>query len=84
LQNVESFESEALLDPSLGGNSTGISRKKVTEEVMEADPPDYGAGRVTGKDWWTGVEPGERGHWDLSLLVPVSLSPSFADSRVRL
>lgn len=37
-----------------------------------ADEQDHGGGRVTGKNWWTGVEAGEMGGWDLSLLIPVS------------
>nr|ODN85507.1 hypothetical protein L203_04756 [Cryptococcus depauperatus CBS 7841] len=49
-----------------------LQRKKINEEVTEADNT-HGAGRVTGKCWWTGVEPGEDGKWDMSLQVPAGL-----------
>lgn len=42
-----------------------------------ADDQEYGGGRVTGKSWWTGVDAGDMGGWDLSLLIPVSTSPHF-------
>lgn len=57
--------------PDADACQTSTTRRKVNEEVMEADFADKGAGRVTGKGWWTGVEPGEEGHWDLSILAPV-------------
>ena len=53
---------------------TSTQRRKLSEEVVEADAPDHGAGRVTGRSWWTGVEPGDAGHWDMSLTIPVSLN----------
>ncbi|KAL7420095.1 hypothetical protein Q5752_005060 [Cryptotrichosporon argae] len=52
---------------------TSTQRRKVAEEVLEADFADRGAGRVTGKGWWTGVEPGERGQWDMSLQIPTGM-----------
>lgn len=58
-------------DEALGIAST--TRRKVAEESIEADETDWGAGKVTGRQWWTGVDPGEMGGWDLSLLIPVSL-----------
>ncbi|OWZ26626.1 hypothetical protein C354_06775 [Cryptococcus neoformans MW-RSA1955] len=48
-------------------------RKKVAEEAVQGDFTTHGAGRVTGKGWWTGVEPGESGHWDMSIQVPTGL-----------
>ena len=51
---------------------TSTTRRKLTEEVLEADSTGHGEGRVTGKAWWTGVEAGEKDHWDMSLLIPVS------------
>lgn len=57
--------------PDADACQTSTTRKKINEEVMEADFSEKGAGRVTGKGWWTGVEPGESGHWDLSILAPV-------------
>ena len=58
--------------PDVDAYHTSTARRKVNEEIMEADFAEKGAGRVTGKGWWTGVEPGEAGHWDMSILVPVS------------
>ena len=58
-------------DEALGIAST--TRRKVAEETIEADDTDWGNGQVTGKQWWTGVQPGEMGGWDLSLLIPVRL-----------
>jgi len=57
--------------PDADDCQTSTARRKVSEEVLEADFTEHGAGRVTGKGWWTGVEPGERAQWDMSLLVPV-------------
>ena len=45
----------------------------MNEEALEADFSERHAGRVTGKGWWTGVEPGDKGQWDMSLLIPVGL-----------
>ncbi|KAI9632841.1 uncharacterized protein MKK02DRAFT_41152 [Dioszegia hungarica] len=58
-------------DEALGIAST--FRRKVAEESIMADEQDHGGGRVTGKNWWTGVEAGEMGGWDLSLLIPNGL-----------
>lgn len=58
--------------PDADACQTSTNRRRVNEEVMEADFPSRGQGRVTGKGWWTGLEPGERDHWDMSLLIPVS------------
>lgn len=63
--------------PDADACQTSTIRKRVSEEVLEADFPAHGQGRVTGKGWWTGVEPGERDHWDMSLLIPVSRSPAL-------
>jgi hypothetical protein len=60
-------------DEALGIAST--TRRKVAEETIEADDTDWGNGQVTGKQWWTGVQPGEMGGWDLNLLIPVSGDP---------
>lgn len=49
-------------------------RRKVSEEVLEADVTNKGAGRVTGKGWWTGVDAGGQGQWECSLQVPVRLT----------
>lgn len=49
---------------------TTSHRKKVAEEVVEADFMDLGSGHVTGKGWWTGLEPGEGNRWDLSCPLP--------------
>ncbi|WVR03657.1 hypothetical protein IAU60_000652 [Kwoniella sp. DSM 27419] len=56
--------------PDLDACQTTTHRKKISEESIEADFTGHGAGRVTGKGWWTGVDSGESGHWDMSLLVP--------------
>ena len=53
----------------------------MNEEALEADSTERYAGRVTGKGWWTGVEPGEKGQWDMSLLIPVNLTVLFNGSR---
>ena len=74
----KSTEREALLDSmdeadmDLDACQTDTQRRKVSEETFESDFASSGAGRVTGKGWWTGVEPGEFGRWDLSLTLPVS------------
>lgn len=60
--------------PDVDACQTSTTRRKINEEVMEADFAEKGAGRVTGKGWWTGVDPGESGHWDMSILVPASCS----------
>jgi len=60
--------------PDADACQTNTQRRKVSEEVLEADFTEHGVGRVTGKGWWTGVEAGERGQWDLSLQIPVSSS----------
>lgn len=49
---------------------TTSHRKKVAEETVEADFMDLGSGHVTGKGWWTGLEPGEGNRWDLSCPIP--------------
>lgn len=49
----------------------------MAEEAVQGDFTTHGAGRVTGKGWWTGVEPGENGHWDMSIQVPVRSSFYF-------
>ena len=59
-------------DMDLDACRTNTQRRKVSEEVLESDFASSGTGRVTGKGWWTGVEAGESGHWDLSLAIPVS------------
>ncbi|WVQ62482.1 uncharacterized protein L199_000622 [Kwoniella botswanensis] len=56
--------------PDLDACQTTTQRRKISEEIIEADFISHGAGRVTGKGWWTGVDSGESGHWDLSLQVP--------------
>ncbi|WVF66096.1 hypothetical protein IAT40_000835 [Kwoniella sp. CBS 6097] len=56
--------------PDLDACQTTTQRKKISEEVIEADFSGHGAGRVTGKGWWTGVDSGESGHWDMSLQIP--------------
>jgi len=78
LQTVTTFKPAPSLStgggpgpPDADACETDTVRRKVNEEVMEADFPDRGTGRVTGKGWWSGVEAGERGGWDLSLLIPV-------------
>lgn len=58
--------------PDADACQTSTQRRKVSEEYLEADFTEHGAGRVTGKGWWPGVEPGDRGQWDMSLLIPVS------------
>lgn len=55
---------------------TSTARRKLTEEHMDADPSNQGQGRVTGKSWWTGVEPADRDQWDMSLLIPVRVDVS--------
>lgn len=64
---------DEMATPEMDACQTSTVRRKITEESMEADSTGPGEGRVTGKSWWTGVEPGERDHWDMSLLIPVSL-----------
>jgi hypothetical protein len=59
--------------PEMDACQTSTVRRKMAEESMDADSTGQGEGRVTGKNWWTGVEPGQRDHWDMSLLIPVSL-----------
>lgn len=49
---------------------TTSHRRKVAEETVEADFMDLGSGHVTGKGWWTGLEPGEGNRWDLSCPIP--------------
>lgn len=49
-----------------------MTRKKVSEELNEADFMDVGSGHVTSKSWWTGLEPGESNRWDMSVPIPVS------------
>ncbi|WVQ93727.1 hypothetical protein IAU59_000804 [Kwoniella sp. CBS 9459] len=56
--------------PDLDACQTTTQRKRISEEVIEADFSGHGAGRVTGKGWWTGVDSGESGHWDMSLQIP--------------
>ncbi|WWC58326.1 uncharacterized protein I303_100866 [Kwoniella dejecticola CBS 10117] len=56
--------------PDLDACQTTTQRRKISEEMIEADFISHGAGRVTGKGWWTGVDSGESGHWDLSLQIP--------------
>ncbi|WWC66743.1 uncharacterized protein I206_100648 [Kwoniella pini CBS 10737] len=56
--------------PDLDACQTTTQRRKISEEIIEADFISHGAGRVTGKGWWTGVDSGESGHWDLSLQIP--------------
>ncbi|WWD16338.1 hypothetical protein CI109_100764 [Kwoniella shandongensis] len=56
--------------PDVDACQTTTQRRKVSEEMIEADFTNQGAGRVTGKGWWTGVETGESGHWDMSIQVP--------------
>ncbi|WWC86006.1 uncharacterized protein L201_000877 [Kwoniella dendrophila CBS 6074] len=56
--------------PDLDACQTTTQRRKISEEIIEADFISQGAGRVTGKGWWTGVDSGENGHWDLSLQIP--------------
>ncbi|ORY22682.1 hypothetical protein BCR39DRAFT_591218 [Naematelia encephala] len=79
LQTVQVFTPDPNLmtggasTPDLDACQTSTQRRKVSEEVIEADFADRGAGRVTGKGWWTGVDAGESGHWDLSLLIPNGL-----------
>jgi hypothetical protein len=64
---------DGLATPEMDACQTSTVRRKVAEEYMEADSTGPGEGRVTGKSWWTGVEAGERDHWDMSLLIPVGL-----------
>lgn len=60
-----------------------MTRKKVSEEMNEADFMDVGSGHVTSKSWWTGLEPGESNRWDMSVPIPVSLSVVIgADDRL--
>ncbi|TYJ52070.1 hypothetical protein B9479_007327 [Cryptococcus floricola] len=68
-KSLSSLNSDASVD------SAGVitERRKVCEELTEADFTSHGAGRVTGKGWWTGVEPGESDHWDMSLQVPAGM-----------
>lgn len=66
LQDVRTFGPKSATDQPVETH-----RKKVAEEAVEGDFTTHGAGRVTGKGWWTGVEPGESGHWDMSIQVPV-------------
>ncbi|WVQ77283.1 hypothetical protein IAR50_006967 [Cryptococcus sp. DSM 104548] len=68
-KSLSSLTSDASVD------SAGVitERRKVCEELTEADFTSHGAGRVTGKGWWTGVEPGESDHWDMSLQVPAGM-----------
>lgn len=78
LQTVQTFNPDPDLStgqntPDVDACQTHTQRRKITEEVMEADFGDHGAGRVTGKGWWTGVDSGESERWDMSLLVPVRL-----------
>ncbi|WVQ81697.1 hypothetical protein IAT38_003822 [Cryptococcus sp. DSM 104549] len=61
---------DAPADLSVAGSPPEVQRRKVSEEMVEADFTDKGAGRVTGKGWWTGVEPGDSGHWDMSIQIP--------------
>lgn len=68
-------------DEALGIAST--VRRKLAEESIVADEPDHRSGRVTGKSWWTGVEAGDMGGWDLSLLLPVCLFVPF-DTKANL
>jgi hypothetical protein len=59
--------------PEMDACQTSTVRRKMAEESMDADSTGQGEGRVTGKHWWTGVEAGQRDHWDMSLLIPVSI-----------
>nr|XP_019048953.1 hypothetical protein I302_02733 [Kwoniella bestiolae CBS 10118]OCF27883.1 hypothetical protein I302_02733 [Kwoniella bestiolae CBS 10118] len=80
LQTIQVFNPQPLLDTSdlttklirkhLDACQTTTQRRKIIEEMIEADFMSHGAGRVTGKGWWTGVDSGESGHWDLSLQIP--------------
>ena len=74
--SLRSFNALEPGTPDADACQTSTQRRKVNEEVLEADSTEHGAGRVTGKLWWTGVEPGERGQWDMSLLIPVRYSPT--------
>ncbi|OCF45144.1 hypothetical protein I317_00946 [Kwoniella heveanensis CBS 569] len=56
--------------PDLDACQTTTQRRRISEEVIEADFSGHGAGRVTGKGWWTGVDTGESGHWEMSLQIP--------------
>lgn len=58
--------------PEIDACKTHTSRRKLSEEIIEADFASKGAGRVTGKGWWVGVEAGDVGRWDMSLMLPVS------------
>lgn len=49
-----------------------VERKKVSEEMIEADFMEIGSGHITGKSWWTGLEPNEANRWDMSVPIPVS------------
>ncbi|KAL1411879.1 hypothetical protein Q8F55_002861 [Vanrija albida] len=54
-----------------GGKPTiSTARNKISEETVEADFMDVGSGHVTGKGWWTGLEPGESNRWDISVPIP--------------
>ncbi|KAK8861739.1 hypothetical protein IAR55_002562 [Kwoniella newhampshirensis] len=56
--------------PDVDACQTTTQRRKISEEIIEADFASQKAGRVTGQGWWTGVDTGESGHWDMSVQIP--------------
>jgi hypothetical protein len=80
--NLKLSKDDGMATPEIDACQTSTVRRKMTEECMEADSTGPGEGRVTSKSWWTGVEPGERDHWDMSCLIPVcsSVSLTMADT----
>ncbi|EIW68957.1 hypothetical protein TREMEDRAFT_62670 [Tremella mesenterica DSM 1558] len=85
LQTVQMFKPDESLDtehslfksrksePDVDACTTSTQRKRISEEVVEADSVGHGGGHVTGKNWWTGIEPGQRGQWDMSLQIPAGI-----------
>ncbi|ORX35336.1 hypothetical protein BD324DRAFT_682685 [Kockovaella imperatae] len=69
----EALLSQPNVDTDLDACQTFTQQRKVSEQVLESDHAAPGAGRVTGKGWWTGVESGDSGHWDLSISIPSDL-----------
>ena len=43
------------VDMDFDACQTSTQQRKLSEEVLESDFASSGAGRVTGKGWWTGV-----------------------------
>ncbi|WWC88705.1 uncharacterized protein L201_003618 [Kwoniella dendrophila CBS 6074] len=70
--------------PDLDACQTSTQMRNISEEIIEADFMNHGAGRVTGKGWWTRADTGESGHRDLSLQIPVGAIQEFQRDATQL